>query len=364
MEAPFFSSLAAGEGLGKEGGMAHLDLRDGGKLLILSDLHMGCGPRDDLAANGRLLAVMLRDYYLPKGFILVLNGDIEELQRYRLGEINKQWRELFTLFDEFAAAGRFVKTLGNHDEDLVYEKNYSYPLYQALRVDTGQIPVFIYHGHQSSKLFTKYNYLAHSLVRYIFAPFGIRNVSVARSPYRRFSVEKKAYAFSLAHSCISIIGHTHRTLFESLGRLDYIKYEIERLCRDYTAAPDTDKVRIAAEVAALRGDLSRLRRSERRDVLRQSLYGDELPVPCLFNSGSAISRKGINALELNNDAIALVYWFTEGGGRRFVSRGNYQVEKVNGRCRAVLNHDRLDYIRARIELLGSPGNSGAHNTKS
>ncbi|MDR0624386.1 MAG: serine/threonine protein phosphatase, partial [Treponema sp.] len=97
-----------------------------------------------------------------------------------------------------------------------------------------------------------------------------------------------------------------------------------------------------------------LGRKERRDVLRQSLYGDELPVPCLFNSGAAIGRKGINASELNKDTIALVYWFTDGGGRKFIDRGWYNIEKLPGTKyrRSVLNQDRMDYITARIELLG------------
>jgi hypothetical protein len=173
-------------------------------------------------------------------------------------------------------------------------------------------------------------------------------------------VEKKAYQFSLDHHCVSIIGHTHRALFESLGRFDYIKFEIERLCRDYPAAAEADQERIAREVAALQKELGKLKRKERRDVLRQSLYGDELPVPCLFNSGSAIGKKGINAIELDKDTIALVYWFVEGKGKKFINRGGYEIEKLEHTpCRrSVLNHDRLDYIKARIELLGRNGKSG------
>ena len=171
-------------------------------------------------------------------------------------------------------------------------------------------------------------------------------------------MEKQAYGFSRNNNCISIIGHTHRALFESLGRFDYIKFEIERLCRDYPSSHEGDRERIALEVAALRQELGKLKRSERRDVLRQSLYGDELPVPCLFNSGSAIGRKGINAIELDmeNQSIALVYWFAEGMGKRFVSRGFYNVEKLEDTPyrRTVLNQDRLDYVHARIELLGKP----------
>ncbi|MDR0722722.1 MAG: serine/threonine protein phosphatase [Treponema sp.] len=333
---------------------AVLDISQSGKVLVISDLHMGVGYRDDLAHNGTLLMDMLEDYYWQDGWTLVLNGDIEELLRYSLDAIKEQWVRLYQVFDRFNAAGRLYKTLGNHDEGLLFEPNYPYPLYNAIRIETGILPLYVYHGHQSSKVYTCYNNLINASIRYFLKPIGIRNISSARSPNRRFHVEKHAYRFSLDNHCISIIGHTHRALFESLGRFEYIKFEIERLCRDYPASRGTDRERIATEVRALRFELRKLKRSERRHIPRQSLYGDELPVPCLFNSGSAISKKGINAIELTNKTIALVYWFVEGQGRKFVSRGGYTIEKIQGTpyCRSVLNQDRLDYVQAKIELLG------------
>ena len=335
--------------------LGFLDLREQDtKVLVISDLHMGSGKRDDLAPNGELLINLLEQYYYPGGWYLALNGDVEELYRYSLHAIQEQWSKLYSIFDLFAKENRLYKTLGNHDEDLVFEKNYPYPLYQALRIESSELPIFVYHGHQSSSVYTNYNAVARSLVRYILTPFGIKNISAARNPRRRFFVEKKAYAFSRENNCISIIGHTHRALFESLSRFDIVRFEIERLCRDYPASEGAKKKHIAEEVSALRTELGKLRRSERRDVLRQSLYGDELPVPCLFNSGSAINRRGISALELNDETIALVYWFIEGREKKFVRRGNYRIEKIRGTPygRAVLNQDRLDYIKARMELLG------------
>ncbi|MDR2500165.1 MAG: metallophosphoesterase [Treponema sp.] len=335
---------------------AVLDISRKGKILIISDFHMGEGGRgDDLEFHGPLLAAFLERYYLKHDWFLILNGDIEELQRYSLKKIQARWRDLYRLFDRFAEQGRLFKTLGNHDAELLFEKNYPYPVYNAIRVETGFIPIFIYHGHQSSKVYTDYNHLIRASLRYLLKPIGIRNISSARSPRRRFFVEKQAYAFSLRHNCVSIIGHTHRALFESLGRFDFIKYEIERLCRDYTVSPSPARERIRDEVKALRVDLGKLKRSERRDVLRESLYGDDLPVPCLFNSGSAIGRKGINAIELDGETIALVYWFAQGASRKFINRGWYPLERLGDTpyCRAVLNHDRMDYINARIELLGN-----------
>ncbi|MDR2134796.1 MAG: serine/threonine protein phosphatase [Treponema sp.] len=334
---------------------AILDISGNGRALVISDFHMGTGRGDDLANNGEMLISLLEDYYLRGGWYLVLNGDIEELQRYSLDSIRERWFRLYRIFDHFASRNRLYKIVGNHDEELLLKKSYPYPLYSAVKIETGVIPAFVYHGHQASRFYLKYNKLAGVGLRYFLKPFGIRNISSARSPNRRFSVEKKAYAFSLENHCLSIIGHTHRPLFESLGRFDYIKFEIERLCRDYPASEGRDRQQIEREVAALIFDLGKLGRSERRNVLRQSLYGDDLPVPCLFNSGSAIGKKGINAIELSNEQIALVYWFAEGKGKRFISRGGYQVEKLAATPyrRAVLNQDRLDYVKARIDLLGA-----------
>jgi predicted phosphodiesterase len=332
-----------------------LDISQGGKALVISDFHMGGGRRDDLAQNRALLLRMLESYYLKGEWNIVLNGDIEELQRFSLESIRKQWSGLYELFDAFDAQGRLYKTLGNHDEDLVFEKKYPYHLCEAVLIKTGLLPIYVYHGHQFSSLYTKYNAIVRMALRYLLRPLGVRNISSGRSPYRRFHVEKQAYGFSLENNCISIIGHTHRALFESLGRFEYIKFEIERLCRDYPESLGEERERIAEEVRALRRDLGKLKRSERRSAIRHSLYGDDLPVPCLFNSGSAIGRKGINAIELDSEKIALVYWFVQGEGKKFVSRGRYPVYILPGTryCRTVLNHDKLSYIKARIELLGN-----------
>ena len=318
---------------------------------------MGTGSRDDLSFNGEMLTCILEEYYLKNGWILVLNGDIEELQRYSLDQIREKWSGLYRVFNLFNQEGRLFKIIGNHDELLTKKRNMSYPFYlhSVIKIETGTIPAYVYHGHQLSEIYRKFKGLFSFLTRYFMKPFGIKNITDSRSPFKRFHIEKKAYAFSLKNHCLSIIGHTHRALFESLGRFDYIKFEIERLCRDYPASTGEDRHRIENEVNALRKELGKLKKKERRDVLRQSLYGDELPVPCLFNSGCTLGKKGFNAIEMTNKDITLVYWFTEGKSKKFVTRGGYEIEKIDGRPyhRAVLNHNKLDYIFARIKLLGN-----------
>ena len=327
-----------------------------GKVLIISDFHMGAGRLDDFQDNGEMVRKILEEYYFENGWYLILNGDIEELAKYSLKNIRAEWAGIYRVFDLFASAGRLYKTLGNHDGDLIFERDYPYSLYHVVRIETGLIPLYVYHGHQSSLIYTTFNDYIRLGLKYLLKPIGIRNISSARSPFRRFHVERQAYNFSLANNCISVIGHTHRSLFESLSRFDYIKFEIERLCHDYPSEDADGRKRIAAEVAALRGELGKLKRKER--LSRFNLYGDELPVPCLFNSGSAIGKKGINAIEIDceniaSESIALVYWFDEGKGMKFINRGWYEVEKIAGSCRAVLNHSRLDYVKAKIELFSA-----------
>ncbi|MDR1837473.1 MAG: metallophosphoesterase [Treponema sp.] len=336
---------------------AVLDISGGGKILIVSDLHMGFGSRDDLNHNGEMLTCLLEEYYFRNDWILILNGDIEELQKYSLDKIRKKWTGLYRIFNLFAQENRLYKITGNHDDLFLFEEYNSYPfsMHTAIKIETGTVPVFVYHGHQLSNVYLRHEKLIGFLVRYILKPAGIKNIANARNPHKRFHIEKEAYAFSLKNNCLSIIGHTHRPLFESLGRFDYIKFEIERLCRDYPASSGEERNRIENEVIALKSELGKLKRKERRDVLRQSLYGDELPVPCLFNSGCALGKKGINAIEMTNEDIALVYWFTEGKSKKFVTRGGYKTEKIPERpyLRAVLNQNRLDYIFAKIKLLGN-----------
>ncbi|MCL2719864.1 MAG: serine/threonine protein phosphatase [Treponema sp.] len=334
-----------------------LDISHGGKVIIMSDLHMGTGSRDDLYHNGEMLMCILEEYYYKNGWTLVLNGDVEELHRFPLDYIREKWANLYRIFNLFARENRLYKIVGNHDEQLIYLKNTSYPfeIHNVIKIETGIIPAYVFHGHQLSKIYTKFNRLMAFAIRHILTPLGIKNISDSRSPNKRFHIEKMAYGFSLMNNCLSIIGHTHRPLFESLGRFEYIKFEIERLCRDYPTSSGENRSRIENEVSALRREMGKLQRKERRDVYRHSLYGDELPVPCLFNSGCTLGKKGLNAIEMTNEDISLIYWFTEGKSKKFVTRGGYIIDGVSDKPyrRAVLNHNRLDYIFARIKLLGN-----------
>src|SRR5208337_2824627 len=105
------------------------------RMVIISDLHLGDGgPRDDFRQNAALVGEVLRSHYLAAGYSLVLNGDIEELQRFSYARIRARWAPLLALFEEFRRRGGLYKILGNHDQGLraVAEKNLSDTLLDAV----------------------------------------------------------------------------------------------------------------------------------------------------------------------------------------------------------------------------------------
>ena len=141
------------------------------KVLIISDFHMGKGKRDDFRGNGEMVIRILEEYYFKNGWYLVLNGDIEELAKYTFPDIRREWDAAYRVFDLFASAGRLYKNRGNHDEDLIFENNYPYHLYNAVRIDTGIVPIYVYHGHQSSLMYTVFNNIIRLGLRYFLKPF-------------------------------------------------------------------------------------------------------------------------------------------------------------------------------------------------
>ena len=63
------------------------------RLVFLSDLHMGDGgKRDEFRKNAALVASSLTGKYLTEGYGLVLNGDIEELYKFKLRQIQTAWQ--------------------------------------------------------------------------------------------------------------------------------------------------------------------------------------------------------------------------------------------------------------------------------
>ena len=333
-----------------------LRLAPSDKLVIFSDLHMGDGGgRDEFVPNSEMFLAILRRHYQPQGSILVLNGDIEDLAGFSLASIATRWLGIYQALDEFAARGALFKLAGNHDLGLLRRRpaDLPFPVAESLRVEIGEKRLWIFHGHQVSRLDWAYEALGTFLQRWVLRPLGIGNYTVARSASRRFHVERRAYLYARSRRMLAVIGHTHRPLFESLSRLDTVKIEIENLCRSYSTAGEQERRELEARMERLKREYIEQQRRDRRPPRSENLYHEGPLLPCLFNSGSGIGRHGITAIEIAAGRITLVIWSDRRRSEMYAAAAGYEPQQLGDSdyFRVVLKEESLDYVFARIKLL-------------
>ena len=310
------------------------------------------GHTDDFVANAELFSEVLDRRYFSAGYSLILNGDIEELQRFRLADIRRQWRSTYELFDRFEQSDRLDRLVGNHDMALLTNPDHPFRVKHALRYRFHDNPLFVFHGHQTLKRFERHNKLVGFTLRYLANPLRIPNFSVAHDSRKRFRTEEEVYAFSAANRVLSMIGHTHRPLFQSMSKTDSLRFEIERLCRKYPKASEKKRRQIEMIVASHKLELSRARAHD-GDTDIGSLYDANLLIPCLFNSGTVIGKRGMTCLEIDDGSIALVHWFDRRRSSKHLGSATEKTEELSGTPyhRLEIKRDSLDYIFARINLL-------------
>jgi predicted phosphodiesterase len=334
-----------------------LPLAPADKLVIFSDLHMGDGGgRDEFVPNSEMFLAILRRHYQAQGSILVLNGDIEDLAGFSLASIATRWLEVYAAWQEFADRGALYKLAGNHDLGLLRRRpgDLPFPVGESLRVEMGEKRLWIIHGHQVSRLDWAYETLGTFLQRWVLRPLGIGNYTVARSASRRFHVERRAYLYARAGGMLAVIGHTHRPLFESLSRLDTVKFEIENVCRSYSLAGEKERRELEERMERLKREFIEQQRREPYPPRGENLYDEGPLLPCLFNSGSGIGRHGITAIEIAAGRITLVIWSDRRRSEMYAATAGYEPQQLGSSdfFRVVLKEESLDYVFARIKLLG------------
>jgi UDP-2,3-diacylglucosamine pyrophosphatase LpxH len=327
------------------------------RIVIFSDLHLGNGKRtDDFRTNSEMFIRVLRDYYADGDYTLILNGDIEELQRFRLTDIVRRWRHVYELFDRFEERGRLYRLIGNHDLDLRDRTDHDFQIRDAMRLGYHGNTIFVFHGHQTSVRFERFNKLVGIGLRWFANPLKITNYTVAHDSMKRFRTEEHVYEFASTHKLLSVIGHTHRPLFESMSKVDSIKFEVERLCRKYPKAGAKKRASIESKIELYRTELERIDLNEDETASVASLYNANLVVPCMFNSGTVIGKRGMTCLEIADGRIALVHWFDDTRSSKYLRYGAYDTVQLPGTDfhRVEVKSDNLDYIFARIQLLAGP----------
>jgi predicted phosphodiesterase len=339
-------------------------LLDSDRIVVISDLHLGNGGRrDDLGANRLLVLASLERFYLDRGWKLVLNGDIEDLSKFDYEPIHRAWGDFYAILDAFHAQGRLRRVIGNHDLGVLIREDYPYEVLPSLLYEWRGRRLFLFHGHQASTWYLKYDRVQDFFLRYFARPLGIRNGSVAGDSRKRFSTERKIYRAARLLGIMAIAGHTHRPLFESFAKWDSIRWSIETLLGEYAGAQPMRREDIRELIAIYKDELERMRRRDKRRELSRSLYGPgSLLVPCYFNSGAGTGKHGYTALEIEDSKIALVHW-AGGGTRSYIERESVDREGLEGTpfARYVLRRDSLERVFDRVELLGGPGMARTKN---
>lgn len=335
-----------------------IDISEKDKFVIFSDLHLGNRKsRDDFKANSDIFLKVLTDYYYKENYNLILNGDIEELQRVSFKKVYRRWDDLFRIFSLFNTKNNFYKIIGNHDLKLKkINLPEEYPkIYDSLVLKINNNKIFIFHGHQASGYKDLRNNLAGIGLRYALHPLGIKNFTRSYNNANKHSTEQKIYNFSYDNKLISIIGHTHRPLFESLSENDYIKFEIENLIQQYVLNKnDISKLsEIEQKIIQNKNDLREISVRE-YPTLNSSLYNDEIITPVLFNSGYAIGKKGFTCIEICGGEIRLIHWFSKEQNNKYLKYPESQITELkpyNDIYKITLRKDSLQTIFTKIKLL-------------
>ncbi|TVR05353.1 MAG: metallophosphoesterase [Spirochaetaceae bacterium] len=332
-----------------------LSIDDESRIVIFSDLHMGDGGwTDDFLHNGEMFCEVLARRYDNDDSTLILNGDVEELQRFSRRSIAERWGALYSLFRAFHQDGRLVRIVGNHDLANLGDMDQfgaEEPREGVILTYKGN-RLFVLHGHQPLWKYERFNRWIGYVLKYLLNPLKIKNRTVAHNSRKRFVTEKRVYEFARSRGLLAIIGHTHRPLFESLSKVDVLRFEIERRCQEYPTARKARRLQIRTEIERLQQELLHTNRKGNTEAARRSLYNADFVVPCLFNSGCVLGKRGMTALEIRGGRIYLVHWFNALRNRHALRR-HPSAQNLTGTSfyRVVLKEDSLDYVFSRIGLL-------------
>jgi len=334
------------------------------RFIILSDFHIGSGKsRDEFRRNADLVIRALRDWYLPEGYILILNGDIEELHRVSLRSISQRWTELYELFLEFKKGPGLYKIIGNHDHGISHnwrsgrsaaELDVNAEILPSLKLLYGEKELLILHGHQASLYNSPFRHRVNkAALRYVAHPLHINNIKRHYLSSKPLKAEQRLFDFARSRSIVAVAGHTHRALFEGHSEEEYLKFRLDQMIRDYMNMNGSEEKKDLHEAIRETGDLLQ-NVLENEDYKSHGSIYDPLSLPCLFNSGTVIHKFGTTGLEIENGTIALTAWYDVRNPRSRIFHYEKSISPfpaLPGIRKAMLKSDSLDYIFTRIELL-------------
>lgn len=300
----------------------------GHRYAILSDLHLGDGGKSDDFAPNEMHLLYALDYYLQKGYELILLGDTEEFWQFDLPSIVRRYGETVYASIRCYGEGRVHRVYGNHDiewggmaDPARFGSHQPALASEALRLlgPDGTTAILLTHGHQGSLRADKYAWFSRFFV-HLFK--GIEPLALMIGLYRRGAVTKSRlarnfgrmmYAWARDHRALLICGHSHRPIFASHSTAEMLGHQIDELGARSAAAVREGKVPFdhQMEILHLRGELIR-ETLNLRAVL--PMVPEHMPLPCYFNTGCCLYNDGLTAIEIADGSISLVRWGPDAAG--------------------------------------------------
>jgi len=289
------------------------------KFVMFSDTHLGNGKKaDDFRKNeGALVAAL--DYYRRQGYHLLLLGDIEEFWQFDLNEVETRYKS--TVYQALCGYGpdRVTRVYGNHDMDWrtlddpardgrTPEVNAS----EAVKLADagGEVKFLLVHGHQGSKTSDKQSWSSRFFVRCfrgvepLAKKLGITTHPPATKSQVTRGYEKIFYDWAKDKGLNIICGHSHHAIFASKSYYQRCREEIVALEADTRAHPENK----AENDQAIKKLKKEVKREKKRKMNRVELDPPAELKPCYYNTGCALFKDGITAIELEGEEIRLVKW--------------------------------------------------------
>ena len=316
---------------------------DAGKerLIVFSDHHKGVRDgADDFRESENAYHAAL-GYYLERGHILAVLGDVEELWENNREPVLRSYRETLKLeraFQEALRSGavgegrrRYWRFWGNHDDDWRFPelvKKHLAPLIPGVTVDESLLltvkvnetelgRILFVHGHQGTLDSDRLGALSRVVVRRLWRPIQRRTGINPNTPSRDWNLRKKQnialYNWAVQQEGLVLIaGHTHHPVFFEAQRID----ELER---QLVAARSLGA---ADEIANLRAELEYAR-------VREARRGFTMDQPSYFNTGCCCFADGdVTGLEIEAGEIRLVRWLDNEGRRQLQLLTKLKLEDV------------------------------------
>jgi hypothetical protein len=277
------------------------------RYVVIADLRMGDGgKKDEFAIAKKVLFAILGRWYLPRGYTLVLNGDVEDLRNFWLKDILAAWPEMYALFDAFADKGRLRKIVGERDLALLHLRSYPYELSHGLRLDGERNSILMLHGHQASPPYVGRDYLSDYIQHWLRSSKRPKLEGVDEDGRERFKAERLLFRAASQLGLVAIQGHTRRPLFESLTNRDSVRAEVERLLRE--GNPREGGSTVDALIKLYRRE-SRVDAPSHSSAPSGSSYDKRgIVSPCLFSPGRILGARGFRFLEIDGDSLRLARW--------------------------------------------------------